>query len=125
MKTSTMSTPASGLEAASAIDLVSRLTTVMKKAQLDCDCRSQLDEALDRFAAMERKRMMRGHLADACKQSRKIEAILPFLRELDELTPAERDRSVYLEMALLFDDIANAAVAGAAAMRSLNSASDA
>jgi hypothetical protein len=124
MKISASSTPAPGRESGSGTDLIARLATVMKNARLDCECRTQLDEVLDRFAAMERRRVMRSDLSGACDQIQKIEAILPFLRELEELTATERDYGVYMDIALLFDDIANAAVAGADAMRRLYSSND-
>ena len=42
-----------------------------------------------------------------------------FLQDLDEIGVAEGDRSVYLDLALLFDDIATIAKAGALSMRHL------
>jgi hypothetical protein len=105
-------------------DVVARLTAAMKNARLDCECRSQLDEALDRFAAMERRRTMRGDLSNACNQRRKIEAILLFLQDLDDLKATEQDYSVFKDVALLFDDIANAAREGADAMRRLYASND-
>lgn len=105
-------------------DVIARLTAVMKNAQLDCECRSQLDEALDRFAAMERTRTIRGDLSNADSQRRKIEAILLFLRDLDDLKATEQDHSVFKDIALLFDDIADAAREGADAMRRVYSSSE-
>ncbi len=105
-------------------DVVARLTAAMKNARLDCECRSQLDEALDRFAAMERRRTMRGDLSNACNQRRKIEAILLFLQDLDDLKATEQDYSVFKDIALLFDDIADSAKEGADAMRRLHSSND-
>lgn len=97
----------------------------MKNARLDCECRSQLDEALDRFAALERRRAMLGNLSNARSQRRKIEAILLFLRDLDDLKATEQDYSVYKDIAFLFEDIANAAREGADAMRRLYASNDA
>nr|WP_292838672.1 hypothetical protein [Mesorhizobium sp.] len=105
-------------------DIVARLTAVVKNARLDCECRSQLDEALDRFAAMERRRTIRSDLSKAGSQRRKIEAILLFLQDLDDLKTTEQDYSVFKDVALLFDDIAIAAKEGAEAMRRLYSASE-
>jgi hypothetical protein len=105
-------------------DVVARLTTVVRNARLDCECRSQLDKALDRFAAMERRRTMRGDLSYACNQRRKIESLLLFLQDLDDLKATEQDCSVFQDIALLFDDIANAAREGADAMRRLYSSND-
>lgn len=105
-------------------DIVTRLTAAMKNAQFDCECRSQLDEALDRFAVMERRRTMRSDLSNACSQRRKIEAILLFLQDLDDLKATEQDYSVFRDVALLFDDIADAAKQGSDAMRRLYSSND-
>ena len=105
-------------------DIITRLTAAMKNVRFDCECRSQLDEALDRFAVMERRRTMRGDLSDACSQRRKIEAILLFLQDMDDLEATEQDYSVFKDVALLFDDIADAAKRGSEAMRRLYSSND-
>lgn len=125
MKILTSGAPGPGHAAGSGRDVIARLTTAMKNARLDCQCRSQLDEALDRFAAMERRRGMRADLADACGQRRRIEAILVFLQDLDDLGATEQDYSVYNDIALLFDDIASAAAEGAEAMRRLYASNEA
>ncbi|TGQ31458.1 hypothetical protein [Mesorhizobium sp. M00.F.Ca.ET.216.01.1.1] len=100
--------------------IVGRLANVIKDARLDCECRSRLDETLARFAALEIRRAAREHLADARSQRERIEAILFFLQDIDEMGATERDRSVYLDVALLFDDIANTAKEGAYSMRQLS-----
>lgn len=101
-------------------DAIARLTAVMRNVQLDCECRSRLDEALDRFATLERRRAKLGNLSNACSQRRKIEAILLFLQDLDDLKATEQDHSVYNDIAFLFEDIAAAALEGAQAMRQLS-----
>ncbi|WP_292669647.1 hypothetical protein [Mesorhizobium sp.] len=100
--------------------IVGRLANVIKDARLDCECRSRLDETLARFAALEIRRAAREHLANARSQRERIEAILFFLQDIDEMGATERDRSVYLDVALLFDDIANTAKEGAYSMRQLS-----
>ncbi len=105
----------------SAMEVVARLAAVIKEARLECECRLKLDETLERFAALERKRLARGHLSDARHRRERIEAILFFLKDLDELEATEQDRSVYVDIALLFDDIAVNAREGALAMRQLSS----
>ncbi len=124
MKILVSSTAAPGHEADPVQDVMARLAAAMKNARLECGCRSQLDEALDRFAAMERRRAMRGSLSNACGQRRKIEAILFFLQDLDDLKATEQDYSVFKDIALLFDDIADSAKEGADAMRRLHSSND-
>src|SRR5690606_38027792 len=82
-------------------ELVTRLTMAMIHAQLDCDCRPRLDEALERFAALEHKRAMRRYLSGARDQKQRLEAIVPFLQDLEGLTTTEPDRSAYMDLALL------------------------
>ncbi|MGB3834769.1 MAG: hypothetical protein WA975_23215 [Mesorhizobium sp.] len=103
------------------MEVVSRLAAVIRDARLECECRSKLDETLERFAALERRRTARGHLSDARHRRETIEAILFFLKDLDELETTEQDRSVYVDIALLFDDIADNAREGAMSMRQLSS----
>jgi hypothetical protein len=67
---------------------------------------------------------MRSDLSNACSQRRKIEAILLFLQDLDDLKATEQDYSVFRDVALLFDDIADAAKQGSDAMRRLYSSNN-
>lgn len=98
---------------------VARLSGLIKETQLDCECRSKLDETLSRFATLEIGPAAREHLTNARHQRAHIETILLFLQDLDEIGEAERDRGVYLDFALLFDDIATIARDGALSMRQL------
>jgi hypothetical protein len=100
--------------------VVRRLATLMKEVQLDCACHARLDEALARFAALEERREASRHLASARLQRDRIAAVLFFLQDLDELVATENDRSVYLDIALLFDDIATTAKTGADSVRQLS-----
>jgi hypothetical protein len=102
------------------VEIVSRLAIVIRNTKLDCECRSRLDDALARFAALEQRRVARRHLFSARSQRERIEAFLVFLKELNDVETTEPDHSVYEEIALLFDDIANAARQGAYAMRQLS-----
>jgi hypothetical protein len=47
-----------------------------------------------------------------------------FLNDLNDLTATEADRSVYLDLALLFDSIAEMAKDGASSMRALVEATE-
>ncbi|MGP2490664.1 hypothetical protein ACTDI4_03395 [Mesorhizobium sp. PUT5] len=102
------------------LEVVARLAAVIKDARLDCGCKPKLDETLARFAMLERRRTARGHLFNARGHREQIEAILFFLNDLDELETTEQDHSVYVDIALLFDDIANIAREGAYSMRQLS-----
>ena len=98
-------------------DLVSRLRRVLTAVDLDCRCRTTLEGALDRFTSLEYRRQMRKALADAREQKDQIIARLAFLAELDDVTERESDRTVFEEMALLFDEISAAAASAAGAIR--------
>ncbi len=105
--------------APSGTDLVHRLTAALDRAHLDCGCRTKLDEVLARFEQRERLRDARTCLAGARTQREKIEVALLFLNDLDSLSAAEDDRSAYVDIALLFENIAEMAKEGASAMRAL------
>lgn len=96
-----------------------RIRTVIDSVELDCECRARLDEALARFNALEQQRAMRQHLVLARQHRERIKAILDFLHEVDDLMINEPDRSVYTELALLFEEAASIAIEGASAMHSL------
>lgn len=103
----------------SASELIGRLRRVLRPEDLNCVCRETLDGALDRFDQLERRRAWRRQLATARDHKERISALLVFLSELNALTEAESDRSVFEELALLFIEIARSAEAGAAALREL------
>ena len=96
-----------------------RLRGLINDARMDCECRARLDETLSRFATSEIGPAARKYLTNARHQRAHIETILLFLQDLDEIGEAERDSSVYLDFALLFDDIATIAKDGALSMRQL------
>lgn len=100
--------------------VIRRIRSVIDTVELDCECRARLDDALGRFAALEQQRVMRQHLVLARQHRERIKAILDFLQEVDHLMVNEPDRSVYAELALLFEEISVIATEGAAAMHSLS-----
>jgi len=99
--------------------LIDRLRRALRPEELDCSCRETLDGALARFDQLEQRREARRQLAIARDHKERIAALLGFMSDLDALTEAESDRSVFEEMALLFLEIAGSAEAGAAALREL------
>ena len=103
----------------SASELIGRLRRVLRPEELNCTCRETLDGALDRFDQLERRREWRRQLTTARDHKERISALLVFLSELDALSEAENDRSVFEELALLFFEIARSAEGGAAALREL------
>ncbi len=102
-----------------AANLIERLRRTLLFSDLDCRCRDTLAAALDRFGAMERRRLSRQGLTYARDHKDRIGAILTLLSELDQMTEGEQDRSVFEEMALLFLEIASSAKAGAAMLRAI------
>ena len=100
--------------------VIRRIRSVIDNVELDCECRARLDEALGRFAALEQQRTMRQHLVLARQHRERIKAILDFLQEVDHLMVNEPDRSVYAELALLFEEVSVIATEGASAMYSLS-----
>lgn len=100
--------------------VVARLAALIDGLALDCECRSRLNEVLTRFGEWERVRARLQHLSAARISRVRIEAISLSLSEIDELGANEPDRSVYSEMALLFDEIADLAALGARNLRQLS-----
>lgn len=99
------------------IETVSRVANLIDTIAPDCGCRGRLTDALHNFAELERRRRARRHLADARGQRDAIVSLIDLLRELDEFYAGEGDRTVYEEAAMLFDDIAAAAIKGARDLR--------
>lgn len=100
--------------------VVARLAVLIDGLALDCECRSRLDEMLTRFGEWEKVRARLQHLSAARASRERIEVVSLSLSELDELGANEPDRSVYAEMALLFDEIADLAILGARSLRQLS-----
>ena len=104
---------------ADTVAVARRIRNVLAAAKLDCKCRGRLDEALDRFARLELQRATRQQLLQAQHQRQRIASLLELLQEIEDLTVSELDHTVFAELAALFDDVADAAHIGAAAMRQL------
>lgn len=99
--------------------VVRRIRKLIDNVELNCECRVRLDEALARFTALEDRRVLRQHLVQGQQHRERIKAILDFLQEVDELVTTEPDRSVYTELALLFEEVSAIAAEGAASMHRL------
>lgn len=117
--------PANSAEDPAEATVIRRIKTLIEGVDLDCECRARLNDALARFATLEQRRMLRQHLARARQHRERIEAILGFLQEVDDLVATEPDRSVYKELALLFEEVAVIAKDGASTMNRLASFSPA
>ena len=103
----------------SASQLIGRLRRVLRPEDLDCACRETLSGALARFDEQERRRETRRRLAAAREHKERIASILHFLSELDALSEAENDRTVFEEFALLFVEIERSGEAAVSALRGL------
>ena len=112
-------TPETAPSIENAANLIERLRRTLLFSDLDCRCRDTLTVALDRFGALERRRLSRQGLTYARGHKDRIAAILTLLSELDQITEGEQDHSVFEEMVLLFLEIARSARAGAAALRAI------
>lgn len=99
--------------------LMGRIRTLIDGVDLDCACRTRLNEALARFSALEHRRTLRRHLVRARQHRERVKAILDFLQEVDDLLTSEPDHSVHTELALLFEEVAAIATEGAASMHRL------
>jgi hypothetical protein len=96
--------------------LTQRIRNLIGTVALDCDCRQRVNDALQRFAAQEQHRHDRQCLLDARQHRASIAALVDLLGELEDVTWQEGDRSVFAELAHIFDDIARMAAQGSAAM---------
>lgn len=101
----------------SAGQLTQRIRNLISTVALDCDCRQRVNDALQRFANQERSRHDRRCLLDARQQRASIAALVELLGELEDVTWQEGDRTVFAELAHIFDDIARMAALGSAAMQ--------
>lgn len=102
-----------------ALDVVRRLRATLAQTELDCRCRGILDSAFERFGALESRRLSKRFLTEARDHKERIAALLGLLSELDQVTEAETDVTVFEEMALLFEEIGLSAATGAVAVRKL------
>ncbi|HEY0330652.1 MAG TPA: hypothetical protein VGC77_16335 [Rhodopseudomonas sp.] len=102
------------------LELVERMRIVIQGTNMDGHCREMLSSAFDRFLSMEARRLSKRLLTRVRGQRERIAAIVTLLSELDHLNENESDRSVFAEMALLFDEISLTAVAGSAALREID-----
>jgi hypothetical protein len=99
--------------------LMTRLQAVLAHTDLDCECKEIVRQAIDRFASLEQRRLARQGMASARDHKERIAAILALLQELNQITEIEPDRTVFTEMAMLFEDIAASAESAANSLRSV------
>jgi hypothetical protein len=99
--------------------VVRRIRHIIGSVDLDCRCRTAFEETLDRFTALEAMRQARERLHRARAARLSVAALLDLLAELDDIAPQETDRSVFEELAGIFEAIGDEAREGAGALREL------
>lgn len=100
--------------------LTRRIRNLIGTVALDCDCRQRVNDALQRFMTQEQQRYDRQCLLDARQHRASIAALVDLLGELEDVSWQEGDRSVFVELAHIFDDIARMAALGSAAMQMIS-----
>lgn len=100
-------------------ELLLRVRRIIGDAGRGCACRVTLDDALDRYAALELARLRAGDLRKARAARAAIAALVGLLADLDETPDVESDPTVFAEFADLFETIAVEAGAAAALLRRL------
>lgn len=105
---------------ADSLDLARRMRSVLTGANMDGQCLEMLRSAFDRFLDLETRRMSRRLLTGVRDQKQRIAALLGLLSDLDQITETETDHTVFVEMALLFEEISRTATAAAASLREVD-----
>jgi hypothetical protein len=102
------------------LDLARRMRAVLSGANLDGHCLEMLRSAFDRFLDLETRRMSKRLLTGVRHQKQRIAALLGLLSDLDQITETETDHTVFVEMALLFEEISRTATVAAASLREVD-----
>jgi len=76
-------------------DAALRLCRTLSAVELECQCRTKLDEALDRFSAFEGRRQLRSGLREARHRRVMIADQISFLADIDEIDEHETDLTVF------------------------------
>lgn len=98
---------------------LARMQRIIGLAAADCSCRDRLESAVERFADQEHMREHHADLRRARRLKASMENLMELLEELDYLEARETDRSVFGEMALLFDTLAMNAQRAAMVLRQM------
>ncbi|MDN2566292.1 hypothetical protein N1F89_08665 [Aquibium sp. A9E412] len=97
---------------------VVQIRDALLDADLDCGCEARARSTLDRLVLESVHLQAELRLGEARGRLDAVRRLTAFLAELDELEPDEPDLSAFEEVALLFQEMSAAALAGAAAVRS-------
>ncbi len=100
-------------------DALERVRRIIDTLDLDCACRSNLEQALDRLCALDLVRENRQAFRRARQARVTITLLVELLADLEETPLGETDVSVFAEFAQLFESIAAEAACGAAALHGL------
>jgi hypothetical protein len=102
------------------LELARRMRSVLTGANMDGHCLEMLRSAFDRFLDLETRRLSKRLLNGVRDQKQRIAALLNLLSDLDQITETETDHTVFVEMALLFEEISRTAAAAAASLREVD-----
>jgi hypothetical protein len=105
---------------ADSLDLARRMRSVLNGANMDGHCLEMLRSAFDRFLDLETRRMSKRLLTGVRDQKQRVTALLGLLSDLEQITETETDHTVFVEMALLFEEISRTATAAAASLREVD-----
>ena len=102
------------------LDLARRMRSVLTSSNMNGNCLEMLRSAFDRFLELETRRLSKRLLSSVRDQKQRIAALLSLLSDLDQITETETDHTVFVEMALLFEEISRTATAAAASLREVD-----
>ena len=102
------------------LELARRMRSVLTSANMDGHCMEMLRSAFDRFLDLETRRLSKRLLTGVRDQKQRIAALLGLLSDLDQITETEKDHTVFVEMALLFEEISRTATAAAVSLREVD-----
>ena len=102
------------------LDLARRMRSVLTSSNMNGNCLEMLRSAFDRFLELETRRLSKRLLSSVRDQKQRIAALLSLLSDLDQITETETDHTVFVEMALLFEEIGRTATAAAASLREVD-----
>jgi len=102
------------------LDLARRMRSVLNGANMDGQCLEMLRSAFDRFLDLEARRLSKRLLNGVRDRKLRIAALLSLLADLDQITETETDHTVFVEMALLFEEISLTATAAAESLREVD-----
>lgn len=100
--------------------IADRIHALIAPHGVESEALGKVDAALRELVDQEHRRMERLHLVEARQHRSAVAALVDLLLDIEEISSSETDRTVFEEMAHLFDDIAMQARLGSEALRRLH-----